>query len=119
MIHAFTCLLFPLFAGCAPFIDYQATTMDIARNPGYYSGRPVSVTGNVRNLRLLRGSSFGTPAETFYLCDGKCVHVFMREHTAMYDGERVSVRGVFSIARRVGKLVLRNDIEAGEILPRV
>jgi len=119
MIHAFTCLLFPLFGGCAPFIDYQVTTMEIARNPAYYSGRPVAVTGNVRNLRLLRGSSFGTLAETFDLCDGACVQIFMREHTAMYDGEQVSVRGVFSVARHVGKLVLRNDIEAGEIFPRV
>jgi hypothetical protein len=119
MIHAFTCLLFPLFAGCGPLIDYQATTMDIARNPGYYSGRPVVVTGNVQTLRWLRGSSFGTPAETFDLCDEKCIHVFMREHTAMYDGEQVSVRGIFLINHRIGKLVLRNDIEAGEIFPRV
>jgi len=119
MMHAFTCLLFPLFAGCSPFIDYTATPMDIARNPGYYSGRAVVVTGNILNLRLLRGSSFGTPAETFSLCSGKCVHVFMREHTAIYDGERVSVRGIFLIIQRRGKLVLRNDIEAAEIFPRV
>ncbi len=119
MIHALTCLLFPLLGGCAPFIDYAATTSDITLNPAYYSGQPVVVTGNVRTLRQFRGASFGTPAETFYLCDGRCVHVFMREHTPMHEGERVSVRGFFSIIQRVGRLVLHNDIEAGEIFPRV
>ena len=119
MIHAITCLLCPLFGGCSPFIDYAVTPNALALNPVYYSGHPVIATGNVERLRQLRGASFDTPAETFYLCNGKCVQVFMREHTPMYEGERVSVRGFFSVTQRVGKLLLHNDIDAAEIFPRV
>jgi hypothetical protein len=43
----------------------------------------------------------------------------MREHTSMFDGERISVRGFFSANQRVGKLLLHNDIDAAEIFPRV
>lgn len=119
MIHAFTCLLWPLLSGCAPFIDYAATPNALMLNPAYYAGHPVIATGTIDRLRRLRGASFGTPVETFYLCDGKCVQVFMREHTPMYQGERVSVRGFFAITQRIGKLQLHNDIDAAEIFPRV
>ncbi len=119
MIHALTCLLFPLFGGCAPFIEYAATPGALIGDPAYYASRPVIVTGNVARLRQLRGSSFGTLAETFYLCNGRCVQVFMREHTSMYEGERISVRGFFSTNQRVGKLRLHNDINAAEIFPRI
>ena len=118
MIHAFTCLLFPLFAGCGPFVDYTATASELMRDPAYYSGRPVVVTGQVHELRQFRGISMGTPAETFLLCDGTCVHIFMREHTPIREGDRVSVRGVFSTLQRIGRMVLRDDIAAGEIFPR-
>jgi hypothetical protein len=119
MIHALTCLLFPLFGGCAPFVEYAATPSALIADPAYYSAHPVIVTGSVARLHQLRGASFGTLAETFYLCNGQCVQVFMREHTAMFEGERISVRGVFSAGQHVGKLVLHNDIEAAEIFPRV
>lgn len=119
MIHALTCLLFPLFGGCAPFIEYTATPEALIANPAYYAGRPVIVTGSVARLLHLRGASFGTLAETFYLCNGRCVQVFMREHTAMYEGERVSVRGFFSADQRAGGLVLHNNIDAAEIFPRI
>ena len=118
MIHAFTCLLFPLFARCGPFIDYPATASEIMHNPAYYSGRPVVVTGRVHDLRQFRGISMGTPAETFLLCDGTCVHVFRREHTPVGEGDRVSVRGVFLTLQHIGRMVLRYDIEAAEISPR-
>jgi hypothetical protein len=119
MIHALTCLLFPLFGGCAPFVEYAATPSALIADPPYYSGRPVIVTGSVARVRQLRGASFGTLAETFYLCNGQCVQVFMREHTSMFEGERLSVRGFFSANQRVGKLLLHNDIDAAEIFPRV
>jgi len=70
-------------------------------------------------LQQMRGASFGTEAEMFYLCDGRCVRVFMREHTPMFKGERVSVRGLFTQHQRVGKMRLQNLIEAAEIFPRV
>jgi hypothetical protein len=119
MIHALTCLLFPLLGGCGPFVEYAATPEALIANPAYYSGRPVIATGSVARVRRLRGASFGTLVETFYLCNGRCVQVFMREHTAMYEGERVSVRGFFSIEQRVGKLLLHDNIDAAEIFPRV
>ena len=119
MIHALTCLLFPLLGGCSPFIDYAATPGALATSPAYYAGHPVISTGRIAQLRQLRGASFGTPVETFYLCNGKCVQVFMREHTRMFDGERVSVRGFFSITQHVGKLLLHNNIDASEIFPRI
>ncbi|HET9393463.1 MAG TPA: OB-fold nucleic acid binding domain-containing protein [Candidatus Rubrimentiphilum sp.] len=118
MIHAFTCLLFPLFAGCGPFIDYPATASEIMRNPAYYSGHSVAVTGRVHAMRQFLGISMGTPAETFLLCDGTCVQVFMREHTPIREGDRVSVRGKFLTLRHIGRMTLRNGIEAGEIFPR-
>ena len=118
MTQALACLLFPLMRGCAPFVDYTATTGEILQNTAYYASRPVVVTGRVRSLKQLRGASFGTPAETFLLCDGACVHVFMREHTAISDGDRVSVRGVFATTHRVGKMLFRNDIAATEIFTR-
>lgn len=119
MIHAFTCLLFPLLAGCGPFIDYPATASEIMRNPAYYSGRAVVVSGRVHALRQFRGISMGTPAETFMLCDGTCVHVFRREHTPVREGDRVSVRGIFLAVHHIGRMDLRDDIEATEIFPRV
>jgi hypothetical protein len=119
MIHAIACLLFPLLGGCSPYVDYAAGPSNLLLRPGYYAGHPVIVTGKVDRLRALRGASFGTAAETFYLCDGKCVQVFMREHTPMFEGERVSVRGFFSERQRIGSLLLRDNIEASEIFPRV
>ncbi len=119
MIHALTCLLFPLFGGCAPFVEYAALPEALLASPAYYAGRPVIVTGSVARVRQLRGASFGTLAETFYLCNGRCVQVFMREHTSMFEGERVSVRGFFSAKQRAGRLVLHDDIDAAEIFPRI
>ncbi len=119
MIHALACLLFPLWGACSPFIDYTAAPKALMLNPAYYAGHPVIVTGNVDRLRRLRGASFGTSAETFYLCNGTCIQVFMREHTPMYEGERVSVRGLFLITQRVGWLSLHDYVDASEIFPRV
>lgn len=119
MIHALTCLLFPLLGGCAPFVEYAATPGALLANPSYYAGKPVIATGSIAQLREMRGASFGTLVETFYLCNGRCVQVFMREHSSMYDGERISVRGHFSVNQRVGKLRLHNNIDAAEIFPRI
>lgn len=118
MIHAIACLLFPLLGGCQPYVDYTASPSAIVNNQGYFVGRPVIVTGKVVRLRQLSGASFGTPAELFFLCDSKCIQIFMREHTLIFQGERVSVRGVFALHERVGKLLLQNDIVASEIFPR-
>lgn len=118
MIHAIACLLFPLLGGCQPYIDYTASPSAIVSNASYFVGRPVIVTGKVDRLRRLRGASFETQAETFYLCDRKCVQIFMREYTPMFEGERVSVRGPFAVHERFGTLLLHNAIEATEIFPR-
>jgi len=118
MIHAIACLLFPLLGGCQPYIDYTASPSAVLRDEAYFVGRPVIVTGKVDRLQQLSGASFGTPAEMFSLCDRRCIQIFMREHTPMFQGERVSVRGIFAIGQRVGKLRLRDDIVASEIFPR-
>lgn len=118
MIHAVACLLFPLLGGCQPYVDYVATPSELLRAKASYVRRPVIVTGKLDRLRQFRGASFGTPAETFYLCDKSCVQVFMREHTPMFQGERVSVRGVFATRQTFGKLRLKDTIEAAEVYPR-
>jgi len=33
MIHALTCLLFPLLGGCAPFVEYAATPSALVAAP--------------------------------------------------------------------------------------
>lgn len=119
MIHAITCLLFPLIGACGPFVDYGASPSDLVNNPSYFAARPVVVTGKLRRYKQLNGASFGTPAEIFSLCDGRCVTVFMREHTGMFVGEPISVRGIFVRADRFGKIALHDAIEANEILPRI
>lgn len=119
MIHALTCLLFPLLGGCAPFVEYAATPTVLVASPAYYEGRPVIVTGKMDGLKQMRGASFGTEVETFNLCDTRCVTVFMREHTPMFKGERISVRGLFVQRQRFGKLRLQNLVDGAEIFPRV
>lgn len=119
MIHALTCLLFPLVGGCAPFVDYGASPSDLINNPAYFATRAVVVTGKLHGYKQLRGASFGTPAEIFTLCDRRCVTVFIREHSGMFEGERVSVRGTFVRHDRFGKVALRNAVEATEVLPRI
>ena len=118
MIHAFTCLLFPLIGGCAPYVDYHSSVSGILARPAYYASKPVMVSGTVRSLRRLSGSSFGTLAETFELCDGGCIMVFKREHTDTGNGKRLSVRGIFLMTDRIGKHIYHEDIEANEILSR-
>jgi hypothetical protein len=83
--------------------------------PSTYDGAHVVVTGTVSNVNP-KTSRAGNEYETFSLCDANsnCVKVFTWGQPALNDGDRKTVRGVFSAVKHVGGYNFYNEIESDE-----
>ena len=56
----------------------------------------------------------GRQYDAFDLCNDACIHVFSGGHPALREGQRVTVQGTFSSAKRVGEFDFQSDIETDE-----
>lgn len=117
MIPALLCFLVPIAGGCGDYVRDVPSASAIVANPAYYNGHTVSISGRVSKLDQWT-SRTGYDQETFLVCDGECVHVYMSRHSPVHDGERVTVRGQYFQAYHVGRRTFHNEIEGTEVLPR-
>ena len=117
MTPALLCLLIPIAGGCSDYVRDVPAITSIVQNQARYNGRRVSVTGRVSKLD--RWTSHGGYAEeTFSLCDGSCVRVYMETHSSIHNGQLVTVRGQYYQAYAAGAKTFHNEIEGSEVLLR-
>lgn len=115
MISLF-CLLLPFAGSCPAYVANVPAVSAVVRHQAAYSGKIIKVTGRVRRLEQWKARD-GRPEEVFSVCDNACVRVFMRAHSAIAEGQRVTVRGPYYQAYHVGKHTYYNEIEATSAFP--
>ncbi len=111
-----------LWKNSKPFVPGQALSKPglsrIARillHPENFDGKEVTLKGTVTQLQM-RVSARGNPYSLFRLRDrGGSIRVYYRGHPDISDGNTVTVTGIFSKTRKVGKYTFYNEIEAKEI----
>ena len=82
-----------------------------------YDGKEVIVSGKVSHLES-KTSKAGNDYTTFTLSGsaGKgSLNVYSRGHTEVKQGQTVKVTGIYRKEKRVGKWIVRNEIEAAGI----
>ena len=89
------------------------TVADLLRNESTYDGQHVVVTGAITSLEE-KTSHKGNAYDVFDLCAGSCVHVFIFGRPRIQAGERITIRGTFSVTKRVGSYTFHDEIEADE-----
>jgi hypothetical protein len=117
MIPALACLLFPLGAQCGDFVRDAPSIASVAAHRAQYNGRILDVTGRVQRLDQWR-SRRGRSQQVFQLCDGACVRVYMPAHSAIHNGQLVTVRGTYYESLHLDRSTYDNELEATEVLPR-
>lgn len=117
MIPALTCLLFPLGAQCGDFVRDAPSIANVAAHSAQYSGKILDVTGRVQHLDQWR-SPRGFSRQLFQLCDGSCVRVYVPAHSAIHNGELVTVRGTYYQTFHAARSTYHNELEGTEVLPR-
>jgi hypothetical protein len=83
----------------------------IVSNPGPWDGRHVKVAGTISAVEE-RTAINGRAYDVFSLCDGSCIRVFMNGRPNLTAGQRLTVEGTFSAAKRTGEIQLQNDVQA-------
>lgn len=100
------------FIGCATYGLSQGDRINgIVSNPGRWDGRHVKIAGMISAVEE-RTAINGRAYDVFSLCDGLCVRVFMDGRPNLADGQRLTVEGTFSSAKRIGEIQLQNDVQA-------
>ncbi|HKU66843.1 MAG TPA: hypothetical protein VJP85_03610 [Candidatus Baltobacteraceae bacterium] len=117
MIPALACLLLPFAGDCTALVRDVPQIAQLVRHREEYTGKEVSVTGRVRGLDQWI-SSDGLAQQIFFLCEGSCVRVYMPAHSAIREGELVTVQGTYFRAFRTSRAVYYNEVEGTEVLPR-
>jgi hypothetical protein len=77
---------------------------DILRSPFTYDRNSVAVSGNIKDLKI------DTEYESFKICDSHCIWVLAWGHTALQEGQFLTVSGEFRVAKQIGPCTLRNII---------
>jgi hypothetical protein len=96
-----------MFLGLASsaFAQTAASISDILRTPSDYDRSGVAVSGNIRLVKI------DTEYETFQVCNnGRCLWVLAWGHTALQEGQFLTVSGEFRTAKHIGPCTLRNII---------
>lgn len=117
MIQALVCLLFPFAGHCSAYVSAAPAIRQVVAAPKRYNGEFVVMTGRVRKLDQWRSKN-GNDEEVFYICENGCVRVYMRQHSPVRNGQRITVSGPFYAAYHVGRSTFRNEIEATRVLAR-
>lgn len=118
MIPAIGCLLLPFFGSCSQFVTNVPQIAQVVQHRPYYSGKSVTVTGDVARLDRWTSSRLKMKEEVFQICEDGCIRVYMPAHSPIHNGERVTVRGTYYDALHAGRKTYHNEIEAAEVLPR-
>ncbi len=77
---------------------------DILRTPSDYDRSGIAVSGNIKEVKI------DAEYETFRICNGKCLWVLAWGHTALQEGQFLTVSGEFRVAKHIGPCTLRNII---------
>jgi hypothetical protein len=93
-------LAFALCASAQTAVDIS----DILRTPSAYDRTGVVVSGTIKDVKI------DTEYETFQVCDGHCLWVLAWGHTALQEGQVLTVSGQFRMAKHIGPCTLRNII---------
>ncbi len=94
-----------------------ATVAEIAKDPAAFDQKTVTVSGTAGEVSS-RTSRRGNPYTTFRLSDqGESVKVFTFGTSAIKDGERVEVRGIFQRVKHVGAYTFHDEIDASSVTP--
>lgn len=110
-LFVLTACLVAAFTGCA---NAEPTTVnDLVGNLAAYDGKRVAIAGTVAGKRE-SVSHEGNAYDTFWLCDGRCIRVFIFGEPEISDGQRLTVRGTFNTVKRVGRYRFTNEITADE-----
>lgn len=117
MISALTCLLFPFVGDCPAFVRDKPKIAQVQQHKAAFTGKTISVTGRVRDLDQWKSASEGDE-ELFFVCDDGCIHVYLRVHSPIQNGQRVTVVGQYFRALRIGRRTFENELEAVQVLPR-
>lgn len=118
MIPAILCFAVPLLSGCSEYVEYAPSIAALEARRPYFSRKSVRITGEARKLSQWRSSLSGRSYEVFVLCQDDCVRVYMEAHSPIFDGERVTVAGIYYREHREGRETYYNEIVAAEIVPR-
>jgi hypothetical protein len=78
-----------------------------------WDGKHVHVDGTVMRLEE-RTAMDGRDYDAFDLCNDTCIHVFTGGHPTLREGQRISVQGTFSAAKRVDDFDFQSNIETDE-----
>ncbi len=96
-----------LMSGFASFASAQTAVgiSDILRTPSDYDRSGVAVSGHIKQVKI------DTEYETFQVCNnGRCLWVLAWGHTALQEGQFLTVSGEFRVAKHIGPCTLRNII---------
>ena len=83
----------------------------ILANPSSYDGKPLTVSGTVRNA-VVQTSRQGKEYTTFELCNDACMKVFTWGHVKLHEGQHESVSGTFKTIKHVELHTFQNVLEA-------
>jgi hypothetical protein len=76
---------------------------DILRTPSDYDRSGVAVSGHIKQVKI------DAEYETFQVCsNGQCLWVLAWGHTALQEGQFLTVSGEFRVAKHIGPCTLRN-----------
>lgn len=105
--------------GFFPTPAAAAWVCEITQNPDKFDMKPVTLTGDVSNLRP-RVSRRGNPYYTFDLSAEGCkVHVFCWGHPEVRTGDPVEVQGTFAKVKRVPpRYTFYNEVECQDVKRR-
>ncbi len=86
---------------------------DILANPTAFDGQHLTVSGTIAQLAE-KTSRRGNDYSTFDLCDTACLHIYIRSHPKIADGQALTVSGKFYADRKVGSFDITNELEADD-----
>ncbi len=84
---------------------------DVLANPTSFDGQHLTVSGTIAQLAE-RTSRRGNDYATFDLCDTACLHIYVRSHPKIADGQTLTVSGKFYADRKVGSFDVKNELDA-------
>ena len=89
------------------------TVAAILASPSSYDGKHVDVDGTAQDIQE-KTSKSGNAYDTFSVCDGSCLHVFIFGRPHIVEGKKITVHGKFVAVKHVGEYTFHNEIDADE-----
>ncbi|MGH7737575.1 MAG: hypothetical protein ACREMP_06880 [Candidatus Tyrphobacter sp.] len=104
-------LLAYAMCGAGALAQASLSPAELLAHGSAYDGHTVTVAGTVHRI-VHRVSHRGNAYTTFDLCfDASCIRVFEFGNASIADGASTTVSGTFSVEKRVGSTVYRNELD--------